>query len=199
MKSQDIVVAGVGGQGILSLAAVLCGACVRRGLHVKQSEVHGMAQRGGAVVSHIRLAADEIASDLIPYGNAGLLVALEPMEGLRYLPYVRPEALLIVNRTPIRTLRSYPEVEKLWARIEAWPRHVLLDAEKLAREAGTVKATNSVMLGAASDHLIVPADALRAEIEHFFAGKGPDVVRKNLKAFDLGRQAAQTVRISHDS
>lgn len=196
MKSQDIIVAGVGGQGILSLAAILCSACVRRNLHVKQSEVHGMAQRGGAVVSHIRISADAIASDLIPFGQAGILLALEPMEGLRYLPYARPDALLIVNRTPIRTLSGYPEEERLRARIEAWPRHVLLDAEKLAREAGTVKAVNSVMLGAASDHLIVTAEELRAEIERFFAAKGADVVCKNLKAFDLGRQATHTAGVT---
>ncbi len=193
MKAQDIIVAGVGGQGILSLAAVLCGACVRRGLHVKQSEVHGMAQRGGAVVSHIRISSDAVASDLIPFGCASLLVALEPMEGLRYLPYARPDALLVANRTPVKTAAGYPDVEAVWNRIKSWPRHVLLDAEKLAREAGTVKAVNSVMLGAGADHLIVAPDDLREELAAFFAAKGADIVGKNLKAFDLGREAAQSV------
>jgi indolepyruvate ferredoxin oxidoreductase beta subunit len=192
VKSQDIIIAGVGGQGILSLAAVLCSACARRGLHVKQSEVHGMAQRGGAVVSHIRISADPIASDLIPFGRAGLLLALEPMEGLRYLPFLHPQALLIVNRAPIKPQGPYPSEDALRARIMLWPRHVLFDAEQLAREAGTVKAVNSVMLGAVSDHLLVTAEELRAEIEQFFAAKGPEVIRKNLKAFDLGRQAGQT-------
>lgn len=192
MTSQDILIAGVGGQGILSLAAILCSACVRRGLHVKQSEVHGMAQRGGAVVSHVRISEKPIASDLIPFGRAEVLLALEPMEGLRYLPYMHPDGLIVVNRTPVKNTSQYPDEASLAARIRAWPRHVLLDAEKLAREAGTVRAVNSVMLGAAGDRLIVSADELRKELELFFAAKGREVIEKNLKAFDLGRQAAQT-------
>lgn len=192
MTAQDIIVAGVGGQGILSLAAVLCSAAVRRGLHVKQSEVHGMAQRGGAVVSHVRLSSAPIASDLIPFGLASLLVALEPMEGLRYLPYLRPDALIVINRTCVRNLAQYPDEEALAQRIRSWARHVLLNADQLAREAGMARAVNSVMLGAAADHLIIGADELRNELELFFAAKGADIVEKNLKAFDLGRAAAQT-------
>lgn len=199
MTAQDIIVAGVGGQGILSLAAILCSAAVRRGWHVKQSEVHGMAQRGGAVVSHVRLSSEQIASDLIPFGQASLLVALEPMEGLRYLPYVRPDAVVIVNETPVRTTAQYPDENALFQRIRSWRRHVLLNADQLAREVGTARAVNSVMLGAAADHLIVSADELRRELESFFAAKGADIVGKNLKAFDLGRAAAQTVSGKHDS
>lgn len=191
MKRQDIIIAGVGGQGILSIAGVLCSAAVGAGLRVKQSEVHGMAQRGGAVVTHLRMSESPIASDLVPHGQAHLLLAMEPMEGLRHLPHTRQDSCLIVNRTPVKHSKNYPEIEQLVRRVEAWPHHILLDAEKLAREAGTVKAVNSVLLGAASDHLIVPAELLRETVGAFFARKGDDIVQKNLKAFDLGRDAAR--------
>ena len=191
MTKQDIIVAGVGGQGILTVAGVICHAALAMGLRVKQSEVHGMAQRGGAVISHLRLSEKPIASDLVPHGSAHLVLAMEPMEGLRHLPHAHPDAMLIANCTPVKNVAVYPDVEQLLRRIQAWPRHVILDAEKLAREAGTVRAVNSVMLGAASDQLIIPWEKLREQVGAFFARKGEKIVEQNLKAFDLGRAAAK--------
>jgi indolepyruvate ferredoxin oxidoreductase beta subunit len=191
VNKQDIIVAGVGGQGILTVAGVICHAAVDMGLRVKQSEVHGMAQRGGAVISHLRLSENPIASDLVPHGSAHLVLAMEPMEGLRHLPHAHPEAMLIANCTPVKNVAVYPEMEGILRRIRERPAHIILDAEKLAREAGNVKAVNSVMLGAASDRLIIPWQKLRDKVAEFFARKGEKVVEQNLKAFDLGRAAAK--------
>ena len=188
---QDIILAGVGGQGILTVAGVIASAAVAKGLRVKQSEVHGMAQRGGAVVSHLRLSSEPIHSDLIPYGAAHVVLAMEPMEGLRYLPFARRDAVLVSNRNPVKNMPGYPDIEKLLARIREWPRHVLVDAESLARQAGNARAVNSVILGAASAFLVLPGEDLRSRVAAFFASKGPDVVEKNLVAFDLGCTAAR--------
>lgn len=187
---QDIIVAGVGGQGILTLSGLIGEAALRKGLHVKQSEVHGMAQRGGAVVSHLRISSRPIASDLIEFGAAHLILAMEPMEGLRYLPYARQDAAIVTNRNPVRNTPAYPDLEKILARINRWPKRLVVDAEKLARDAGNIRAVNSVMLGAAAPFLAIPGDDLREEIAQFFARKGADVVGQNLKAFELGRAAA---------
>jgi indolepyruvate ferredoxin oxidoreductase, beta subunit len=187
---QDIIVAGVGGQGILTLSGLIGSAAVSVGLYVKQSEVHGMAQRGGSVVSHLRLSKQPIASDLIELGAADLILAMEPMEGLRYLPYARPDAALVTNQNPVRNIRGYPDIEKVLARVRQWGRHAILDAEKLARQAGNARAVNSVMMGAASPFLLVKPDDLRAEIDKVFRSKGQGVVDQNLSAFDLGRGVA---------
>ncbi|MFH0953221.1 MAG: indolepyruvate oxidoreductase subunit beta [Verrucomicrobiota bacterium] len=187
---QDIIIAGVGGQGILTVAGVIGAAAVHRGLYVKQSEVHGMAQRGGAVVSHLRLSERPIASDLIPRGTGHLILSMEPMEALRYLPFVHREAALVTNQNPVRNVPAYPDLGKILARVRQWPRHVIVDAEKLARQAGNVRAVNSVMLGAAAPFLMVPAEALVEQIAEFFTAKGEEVVAMNIKAFELGRAAA---------
>jgi indolepyruvate ferredoxin oxidoreductase, beta subunit len=187
---QDIIIAGVGGQGILTIAGIIASAAVDRGLHVKQSEVHGMAQRGGAVVSHLRLSDGPIASDLIPFGSAQLILSMEPMEALRYVAFARRDAALVTSLNPVKNVPGYPGIERILHRVQEWPHHVLVDAEGLARKAGQVRMTNSVMLGAASSFLVIPADLLRAQLEAFFARKGRDVVEKNLAAFDLGCKAA---------
>ncbi|MBU1695312.1 MAG: indolepyruvate oxidoreductase subunit beta [Verrucomicrobia bacterium] len=187
---QDILIAGVGGQGILTIAGIIGTAAIERGLHVKQSEVHGMAQRGGAVVSHLRLSERPIASDLISRGRAHLLLAMEPMEGLRHLPFLRHDGVLVANSVPMRNLKTYPATEKLIAHIDRWQKRRLLDAEALARKAGTVRAVNSVLLGAASPFLMIPAEVIRDAVAGFFDYKGADVVEKNLLAFDLGRAAS---------
>ncbi len=189
-NKQDIIIAGVGGQGILTVSGLIGLAAVECGLHIKQSEVHGMAQRGGAVVSHLRLSRDPIHSDLIPHGAAHLIVAMEPMEGLRYLHHARHDTLLIASQVHVKNIPDYPDAEKVIRRIRAWPHHVVVDAEKLARSAGNLRTVNSVMLGAASDYLMIPPETLRRTVEGFFASKGAAVVEQNLKAFDLGRAAS---------
>ncbi len=190
-RQQDIIVAGVGGQGILTISGLIGTAAVAEGLSVKQSEVHGMAQRGGAVVSHLRLSGKPIASDLIPEGAAHLILAMEPMEGLRYLSLAQREAVLVVNKNPVKNVAGYPDIERILARVREWPQHVIVDAESLAKHAGHVRAVNSVMLGAAAPFLVIPPEVLRAGVEQFFTRKGPEIVKMNLKAFDAGWMAAK--------
>ena len=188
---QDIVIAGVGGQGILTIAGVIGMTALKKGLHVKQSEVHGMAQRGGAVVSHLRLSSHPIASDLIPHAGAHLLLSTELMETLRYFPTLRKDAWVVTNKHPLQNIAHYPPLEPLIQAVEGWPQHLLIDAEHLAREAGARRAVNIVMLGASAPHLQLAKDDLRAELERYFAAKGADIVEKNLRAFDLGWEAGR--------
>lgn len=187
---QDIILAGVGGQGILSIAFVIAGAALEDGLEVKQAEVHGMSQRGGAVQSHLRLSDERIWSDLIPKGEADMIIAVEPLEVLRYVDYLRPDGMVVSSRTPFVNIPDYPEVEKILDVIRRAPRHVIIDSETLAREAGSARTQNMVVLGAASPYLAVKEPPLRKFIGVLFGKRGEGVVSANLKAFELGRRAA---------
>ncbi len=188
---QDIILAGVGGQGILSIAYVIDNAALADGLAFKQAEVHGMAQRGGAVQSHMRLSDGRIWSDLIPKGEADMILSVEPLEALRYLDLLRPDGIVVTSSTPYRNIPDYPDLEQVLAALRKAPRSVVVDSEKLAKEAGTVKAQNIVLLGAASSFLILKEASLRQTIEALFRGRGPTVLEANQKAFELGRKAAQ--------
>ena len=187
---QDIILAGVGGQGILSIAYVIDNAALADGLFFKQAEVHGMAQRGGAVQSHMRLSDGAIWSDLIPKGGADMILSVEPLEALRYLDYLKPDGIVVTSSTPFRNIPDYPEVDKVLEAIRRAPRSVIIDSEKLAKEAGTVKAQNIVLLGASSSFLILKEASLLGTIETLFRGRGTPVLEANLKAFDLGKRAA---------
>jgi indolepyruvate ferredoxin oxidoreductase beta subunit len=187
---QDIILAGVGGQGILSIAYVIDNAALADGLFFKQAEVHGMAQRGGAVQSHMRLSDGTIWSDLIPKGEADMILSVEPLEALRYLDYLKPEGIVVTSSTPFRNIPDYPEVDQVLEAVRKAPRSVVVDSEKLAKEAGTVKAQNIVLLGAAAAFLILKEASLRATIETLFRGRGTPVLEANLKAFELGKKAA---------
>ena len=187
---QDIILAGVGGQGILSIAYVIDNAALADGLFFKQAEVHGMAQRGGAVQSHMRLSDGTIWSDLIPKGGADMILSVEPLEALRYLDYLKPDGIVVTSSTPFRNIPDYPEVDKVLEAIRKAPRSVIVDSEKLAKEAGTVKAQNIVLLGAASSFLILKPESLLKTIDDLFRGRGTPVLEANLKAFDLGKRAA---------
>ena len=187
---QDIILAGVGGQGILSIAFVIDNAALADGLEFKQAEVHGMAQRGGAVQSHLRLSSARIWSDLIPKGGADLILSVEPLEALRYFDYLKPDGVVVTSATPYKNIPDYPDLEQVLRAIGRVPGSVVVDSEKLAKAAGTVKAQNIVVLGAASRFLILKAESLRSLVETLFKPRGPAVVEANLKAFDLGRQAA---------
>jgi indolepyruvate ferredoxin oxidoreductase, beta subunit len=187
---QDIILAGVGGQGIISIAYVIASAGLEEGLEVKQAEVHGMSQRGGAVESHLRLADGRIASDIIPRGGADLIVSVEPLEALRYFDFLGPEGMVIASRTPFVNIPDYPDVASLAAKIAEAPRHIIVDSEALAREAGSMRSQNMVVLGAASTQLIVREDDLLKYIKVLFQPRGENVVAANLKAFALGREAA---------
>jgi indolepyruvate ferredoxin oxidoreductase beta subunit len=187
---QDIILAGVGGQGILSIAFVIDNAALKEGLTVKQAEVHGMSQRGGAVQSHLRLSQEHIFSDLIPKGEADLILSVEPLEALRYLDYLRPEGTVISSRSPFVNIPDYPDLEKILSAICQAGRHLLIDSEELAREAGSSRTQNMVMLGAASGLLMVKKENLIEFIEMLFKARGENIVAANLRAFELGREAA---------
>jgi indolepyruvate ferredoxin oxidoreductase beta subunit len=186
----DLILAGVGGQGGISVSVVIAKAAMAQGLRVKQSEVHGMSQRGGEVLAHLRLADTEPASPTIPLGTASLLIAFEPLEALRYLPWLSAESGSLVSAmAPIKNIPNYPDLEALLAEVRALPRSTLLDADALAKAAGNVRAANMVLVGAASWSLPIPVELLEAEIASLFARKGPAVVEANLAAFRSGRDA----------
>jgi indolepyruvate ferredoxin oxidoreductase beta subunit len=189
-RKQDIILAGVGGQGILSIAFVIDNAALREGFNVKQAEVHGMAQRGGAVQSHLRFSKDAIHSDLIPKGAADLVLSVEPLEALRYLDYLRPGGRVVSSSTPFVNIPDYPELEAVLGRIREIEGSLVLDSEALAKEAGTSKAQNTVVLGAAAKFLAVAEESLLEYIKVLFAPRGDKVHSANLRAFDLGRKAA---------
>ncbi|MEA5110534.1 hypothetical protein SDC9_15461 [bioreactor metagenome] len=184
---KDIILAGVGGQGILSIAATIGTAALSTGLFLKQAEVHGMSQRGGDVQSNLRISDREIASDLIPQGKADMIISVEPMESLRYLPMLSPEGWLVTNTKPYINIRNYPEMDKLMAEIEAQPRHIALDADEIARQMGSPKSANMVILGAASPFLDIEYASLQDAIRSLFRKKGEDVIQVNLDALEAGR------------
>jgi indolepyruvate ferredoxin oxidoreductase beta subunit len=186
----DIVLAGVGGQGVLSLAAAIAFGAMEEKLCVKQAEVHGMAQRGGAVMATLRLADREIASDLIPRGTASMILSMEPMESLRYLAYLSPQGTLVTSANPVRNVPDYPDLDELLERIRSLPRAIVVDAEKLARAAGSARATNMVMVGAAMHLLPIKAATIEAAVRAIFQRKGDEVVDINLRALRAGREAA---------
>ena len=187
---QDIILAGVGGQGILSIAYVLDKAAMIRNLYLKQAEVHGMAQRGGAVQSHLRLSDKDIYSDLIPKGKADLLLCVELLESLRYLDFLKAAGCIVTSKVPYKNIPEYPDEDELLNRIKNTGKAIIIDSDLLSREAGHAKSQNMVMLGAASSDLILDEDVLKQSIRLLFENKGEKTVEINLKAFRLGREAA---------
>ncbi|HOW32203.1 MAG TPA: indolepyruvate oxidoreductase subunit beta [Bacteroidales bacterium] len=183
---RDIILAGVGGQGILSIAAAIGMAALDSGLHLKQAEVHGMSQRGGDVSSNLRIADYEIASDLIPFGQADLIISVEPMESLRYLPYLSESGWLITSTKPFVNISNYPPIEELMKEITSFEKHVALDADELAKGLGSARSANMVVLGAATPYLEIPAEKIREAIRKIFSRKGDDVIKLNVDAFEAG-------------
>jgi len=184
---RDIILAGVGGQGIISIAAIIGTAALEEGLFLKQSEVHGMSQRGGDVQSNLRISDKEIASDLIPYGKADLIISVEPLEALRYLPFLSPDGWVITSTKPFYNIPEYPEMDKVMDEIRKLPHSVALDADEVAKEIGTIKAANIVILGAASPFLGMQYEKLEYAIRFIFRNKGEDVINKNLLALKTGK------------
>jgi indolepyruvate ferredoxin oxidoreductase beta subunit len=189
MKS-DIILSGVGGQGILSIAATIGMATLENNLFLKQSEVHGMSQRGGAVQSHLRISQSEIASDLIPLGKADLIISVEPMESLRYLPWLSENGWLVTNTTPFVNITDYPDMKDLLAEIEKLPHHIAINADEIARKVKSPRSSNMVMLGAASPFLDLPYESLETGIKKIFGRKGEKVVQINIDALKAGREFA---------
>jgi indolepyruvate ferredoxin oxidoreductase beta subunit len=183
----DIILAGVGGQGILTIAATIGLAAVECNLFLKQSEVHGMSQRGGDVQSHLRLSDRQIASDLIPYGTADIIISVEPMESLRYLPWLSEKGALVTNSNPFINIGDYPPVEAILSEIRKVKNHIIIDADAIAKESGSVKSGNIVVLGAASRFIEIPFKNLEKAVKDLFSSKGEEVVAMNLRALKAGR------------
>ena len=184
---RDIILAGVGGQGILSIATVIGEAALNEGLYLKQAEVHGMSQRGGDVQSNLRLSDEPIASDLIAKGGADIIISLEPMEALRYVQYLKPDGWIVTNEVPLINIPNYPDIEQVLSHIRGYENHVLLNCEALAKEAGApAQAANMVLLGAAIPMLGIDHDKMIAGIQRVFARKGDAVVNSNIAAVEAG-------------
>jgi indolepyruvate ferredoxin oxidoreductase beta subunit len=190
----DIILAGVGGQGILSIATVIGLAAVNRNLNVKQAEVHGMSQRGGAVYSNLRLSSNPIASDLIPLGRANIVLSVEPLESLRYIPYLAPDGWLVTNTHPFINIDNYPDMQDVMKQLHALSSRVLVDADALASECGNSRASNMVMLGAAVPFLNMEMKDMENAIGRIFERKGTDIIDMNIRALYAGYDVAVAER-----
>ena len=188
---KDIILAGVGGQGIISIAAIIGYAALEKGYYLKQSEVHGMAQRGGDVQSNLRISDREIASDLIPCGRADLIIAVEPLESLRYLPYLSAEGWLITSTRPYLNIPDYPDMDKIHEELKKIPRHIALDADTVAKDHGSMKTANIVVLGAASPFLGMEYSMLEDAVRFIFRNKGPEIITQNLDALKAGKEISE--------
>jgi indolepyruvate ferredoxin oxidoreductase, beta subunit len=191
---KDIILSGVGGQGILSIATVIGYAAIDSGLYMKQAEVHGMSQRGGDVQSHLRISSKEILSDLIPFGGADIILSIEPMESLRYLPYLSKDGWVITNSTPFDNISNYPEISAVKSEIGKIKKHILIDADDIAKNLGSPMSMNMVMVGAASDFLEIDFEKLQKGIRFIFGSKGEEVVNKNIEAIKAGKEFAKKFR-----
>lgn len=189
----DIILSGVGGQGILSIAAILGAAALNENLYLKQAETHGMSQRGGAVVSHLRISDFPIYSDLIPLGRADLILSVEPMESLRYLPFLSGKGCLVTNTTEFQNIPNYPNLEEDFKQLSKKIRVIKIDADKIAHEIGNPKASNMVILGAASSFINIDDKIIEKGIETIFYSKGKNVVSLNIEAFNAGKRFAELV------
>ena len=186
----NIILSGVGGQGILTIAAVLDTAALDQNMYVKQAEVHGMSQRGGAVQSHVRISDKPIFSDLIPLGRADMIISVEPMELLRYLPYLKPEGWLLTDSHPFINNKSYPEISTLLKEIESYPNNIIVNATEIAKNIGNSKAANMVLLGAASTLLPISEESLKKAINKLFQRKSERIIKLNIEAFNAGKMLA---------
>ncbi len=190
MKS-DIILAGVGGQGILSIATILGAAALDQNLYLKQAEVHGMSQRGGDVMSCLRLSSEPISSDLIPKGKADIIISLEPMEALRYLPFLAPNGWIVTNTVPFVNIPTYPDKDALMAELHSRKNVVAFDVDALAKEIGSLRAANMILLGAAAHYIDIAPERIELGIKTIFARKGDTVVESNIKAFRAGFEQAK--------
>jgi indolepyruvate ferredoxin oxidoreductase, beta subunit len=187
---KDIIIAGVGGQGIVSIATVIGYIAVKGNLALKQSEVHGMSQRGGEVQSHLRISDKPIASDLVPKGKADMIISVEPMESLRYIPWLSPNGWIITNTTPYMNIPNYPPLESIMDEIRKQPRHIAIDADQIAKDIGSDRAANMVILGTASPLLDFTIEQFEDAMQFIFGKKGESVVKVNIAAFMAGRKIA---------
>ena len=189
---KDIILAGVGGQGILTIATIIGDAAAAAGVNLKQAEVHGMSQRGGDVQSNLRLSTEAIYSDLIKQGAADMIISMEPMEALRYLPYLSEEGVVVTSSNAFKNIPNYPDEQALMAELKALPRTAILPIEDIAKENSLPKSANVVLLGMAAKYIeILSPEQLRESIKRVFASKGEKIVEMNCQAFDLGLNAVK--------
>ncbi|WP_324721387.1 indolepyruvate oxidoreductase subunit beta [Salinimicrobium sp. HB62] len=189
----NIILSGVGGQGILTIAAVLDTAALNENLFIKQSEVHGMSQRGGAVQSHVRISDKEIFSDLIPEGKADLILSVEPMELLRYLPFLKQDGWLITDSETFQNTSNYPDKDDLFKEIGKYPNHIIVDATQIAKKIGNSRIANMVLLGAASSIIPLSESSMIEAIRRLFQHKSEKIIRLNLEAFNEGKKVAEGI------
>ncbi len=188
---KDIILAGVGGQGILSIATVIGQAALAEGWYLKQAEVHGMSQRGGEVQSHLRISTEPIWSDLIPQGKADIILSLEPLEALRYVPWLAPEGCVVTSSVPFRNIDNYPDIDQVYAAVKACSRHILIDTDALVKEINApVQAANMVLLGAAIPMLGIEPEIMKTALQKVFARKSEAVVETNIRALMAGYEYA---------
>ena len=185
----DIILSGVGGQGILSIATIIGDAALNEGLHLKQAEVHGMSQRGGDVQSNLRISSEPIHSDLIPLGSANVIISLEPMEALRYMPYLAPDGWVITSSKPFINIPNYPEQELLEKELAKIKNIVLIDTAQIAADNNIARSENMVLLGGAVDAIGLPMEMILNSVKRIFASKGDAVIEQNIKAVMLGYEA----------
>ena len=183
----NIIICGVGGQGVISVAAIIAQAAVAEGLQVCQSEVHGMAQRGGAVFSHLRISDGAVHSTLIPRGCADMLLSMEPLESLRYTHMLASDGILITAEEALANIPAYPDMQTVYAAIEDFSNTRRVPASKLAQEAGSPRAVNMVLVGTASKSIPLKTDSLEKAIRERFASRGEKTIALNLAAFNSGR------------
>ena len=183
---KDIILAGVGGQGILSIAATIGLAALKKNLNIKQAEVHGMSQRGGEVMSHLRISDSPIFSDIIPKGQADMILSLEPLEALRYLPYLHESGWIITNSEPYKNIPNYPDIDQIYNEIKKYKNHVLINADEIAKKLNAPLSSNMVLIGAATHYLGFEPNELEDAIKEQFIRKGEDVININIQAFREG-------------
>ena len=187
---KDIILAGVGGQGILTIATIIGDAAATAGVNLKQAEVHGMSQRGGDVQSNLRLSTDAIYSDLIKQGSADIIISMEPMEALRYIPYLSKEGWVVSSSHPFKNIPNYPDEQAMMEEFNSLPHSAALPIEDLAKQNNLPKSANMVLLGMAASYIeILSPEQLREAIKRVFSSKGEQVVEMNCQAFDLGLNA----------
>lgn len=187
----DVILCGVGGQGILSIATIIGEAAMNEDLYIKQAEVHGMSQRGGDVQSNLRISSEPIHSDLIPRGKADVIISMEPMEALRYLPYLKPQGWIITSGTPFKNIPNYPDEAKLMDDLRQIGNVKVLDIETMAKENNVPRSANVILLGAAQEALGIEYDKLEDAVRRVFARKGEKIVEANIKALAIGKEVKQ--------
>jgi indolepyruvate ferredoxin oxidoreductase beta subunit len=185
----DIILCGVGGQGILSIATIIGEAAMNENLYIKQAEVHGMSQRGGDVQSNLRISSAPIASDLIAKGGADVIISMEPMEALRYLPFLSKNGWIITSSAPFKNIPNYPDMDVINADLDKLPHVIKIDIEQMAKDHGVPRSANVILLGAAQKALGIEYNKLEDAIRRVFGRKGEAIVEANIKALALGRGA----------